>query len=157
MTVPSGVTSCRPGVAGLDVTGGAFFTPDRADVEAAVLRDEDRAVGGERGAVGAAAGVGEPLGGSARRRRVDAEQRARGDARDDERAVGAPHRTLAERHARSATISAFIGVHPRLRAMPLRVVNQLGARAADAVRRDFPDAEIIEFTGDAAAGIHAPT
>ena len=30
--------------------------------------------------------------------------------------------------------------------MPLRVVNQLGERAAEAVRRDFPDAEIVDFT-----------
>ena len=32
--------------------------------------------------------------------------------------------------------------------MPLRVVNQLGERAADAVLREFPEAEIIEFTAD---------
>jgi phosphoglycerate dehydrogenase-like enzyme len=32
--------------------------------------------------------------------------------------------------------------------MPMRVVNQLGARAAAAVLRDFPDAEIVEFTPD---------
>jgi phosphoglycerate dehydrogenase-like enzyme len=29
--------------------------------------------------------------------------------------------------------------------MPLRLVNQLGARAAEAVRREFPDAEIVEY------------
>jgi phosphoglycerate dehydrogenase-like enzyme len=32
--------------------------------------------------------------------------------------------------------------------MPLRVVNQLGARAAEAVRHDFPDAEIVDLTPD---------
>lgn len=32
--------------------------------------------------------------------------------------------------------------------MPLRVVNQLGERAAAAVRRDFPDAEIVDFDPD---------
>jgi phosphoglycerate dehydrogenase-like enzyme len=32
--------------------------------------------------------------------------------------------------------------------MSLRVVNQLGERAAQAVLRDFPDAEIIDFTPD---------
>ena len=73
--------------------------PHRADVEPAVLGDQDRTVGGEGRAVRASAGVGESLGGSARRRiRVDSEQRARGHAGDDERAVGAPHRPLAERH-----------------------------------------------------------
>jgi phosphoglycerate dehydrogenase-like enzyme len=32
--------------------------------------------------------------------------------------------------------------------MPLRVVNQLGGRAAAAVLRDFPDAEVVDFTPD---------
>ena len=32
--------------------------------------------------------------------------------------------------------------------MPLRVVNQLGERAAAAVRRDFPAAEIVEFAAE---------
>ena len=67
-----------------------------AEVEPAVLGDEDRPVGRERGAVGATTRLREALGDTGLR--TDAEQRARGHAGDHERAVGAPHRPLTERH-----------------------------------------------------------
>ena len=68
--------------------------PERGEVDAAVLGDEDRTVGRERGTVRAAAGVGEHA--SPGSDRLHAEQRAFGDARDDQRAVAAPHRPLTE-------------------------------------------------------------
>ena len=92
-----GAASWRPGVAGTHGRQRREHAGQLREVDAAVLGDEDRAVGRERGAVRAAARHRDPLD----RPGVGphAEQRARGDARRDDGSVRTPHRTLRERDA----------------------------------------------------------
>ena len=87
-----------------------------------------------------------------------------GDAGDDDRAVGAPHRPFGERdpraddlglHARR-TVRRTVSVRGRFAVV--RLIAQLGVPRAEAVvlATRIPDVELIEFTGgDPPAGLQA--